>query len=417
MKGIVLEIRNRTAAVLREDGVIVKTRQKCAVGDTIELSAEKIRFPSVRSVAAAAAAVIVIGGGSGIYTYENVMACSYVSLDINPSLELVLNRQNRVIKVNACDDEAESVVEAIKEQNIKNMKVDDALETAYDVLKENGYIAEDDENYILFNVSSDEKKRTETLTGKIETLFSEKEGALAVTTESSLDDRDKARELGISTGKYHEIRMIEESANPDSVNLDAKTVGRYSDMTVRECMEEAGQIPRRETAGNPADPASFAQPSEEVPKDSGAVQQPVDGTQMPDGTVQQPVGGTQMPDGTIQQPRRMQIPRSTQKVCSRLPRQRSRRYNRRMAHKETQIRQTLNGICRLIRTAPEPDRVRRLYRTNLQCSRVQEQCRGIPERALRQRRRNPDRVIRDSRKDRGRFSVFFFSYPVSLKKA
>ena len=52
MKGIVLEIRNRTAAVLREDGVIVKTWQKCAVGDTIELSAEKIRFPSVRSVAA-----------------------------------------------------------------------------------------------------------------------------------------------------------------------------------------------------------------------------------------------------------------------------------------------------------------------------------------------------------------------------
>ena len=293
MKGIVLEIRNRTAAVLREDGVIVKTWQKCAVGDTIELSAEKIRFPSVRSVAAAAAAVIVIGGGSGIYTYENVMACSYVSLDINPSLELVLNRQNRVIKVNACDDEAESVVEAIKEQNIKNMKVDEALETAYDVLKENGYITEDDENYILFNVSSDEKKRTETLTGKIETLFGEKEGALAVTTESSLDDRDKARELGISTGKYHEIRMIEESANPDSVNLDAKTVGRYSDMTVRECMEEAGQIPRRETAGNPADPASFAQPSEEVPKDSGAVQQPVDGTQMPDGTIQQPSGGTQ----------------------------------------------------------------------------------------------------------------------------
>ena len=53
--------------------------------------------------------------------------------------------------------------------------------------------------------------------------------------------------------------------------------------------------------------------------------------------------------------------------------------------------------------------MRRLYRTNLQCSRVQEQCRGIPERALRQRRSNPDQLIRDSRKDRGkdkgRFSV------------
>ena len=301
MKGIVLEIRNRTAAVLREDGVIVKTRQKCAVGDTIELSAEKIRFPSVRSVAAAAAAVIVIGGGSGIYTYENVMACSYVSLDVNPSLELVLNRQNRVIKVNACDDEAESVVEAIKEQNIKNMKVDEALETAYDVLKENGYIEEDNDNYLLFNVSSDEKSRTETLTGKIETVFGEKEGALAVTTESSLKDRDKARELGISAGKYSEIRMIEESVNPESVNMDAQTVDRYSGMTVRECMEEAGQIPRHETAGSPADPASPVQPAEEVPKDSGAVQQPGGGTQMIDGSGRQSAGGTQMTDGTGQQ--------------------------------------------------------------------------------------------------------------------
>ena len=302
MKGIVLEIRNRTAAVLREDGVIVKTRQKCAVGDTIELSAEKIRFPSARSVAAAAAAVIVIGGGSGIYTYENVMACSYVSLDVNPSLELVLNRQNRVIRVNACDDEAESVVEAIKEQKIKNMKVDEALETAYDVLKENGYIEEDSDNYLLFNVSSDEKSRTETLTGKIETIFGEKDRAMAVTTESSLEDRDKARELGISAGKYSEIRMIEENANPDSVHMDAQTVGKYSGMTVRECMEEAGQIPRHETAGNPAGPEVSSQPAGEVPKDGGAVQQPADRTQMSDGAVQQPADGTQMTDGTVQQP-------------------------------------------------------------------------------------------------------------------
>lgn len=306
MKGIVLEIRNRTAAVLREDGVIVKTRQKCAVGDTIELSAEKIRFPSVRSVAAAAAAVIVIGGGSGIYTYENVMACSYVSLDVNPSLELVLNRQNRVIKVNACDDEAESVVEAIKEQNIKNMKVDEALETAYDVLKENGYIEEGSDNYLLFNVSSDEKARTEALTDKIDTLFGEKEGALAVTTESSLEDRDKARELGISAGKYNEIRMIEESVNPDSVNMDAQTVGRYSDMSVRECMEEAGQIPQHDTAGNPSDPAASVQPAEAVPKNGGAVQQLSDGTQMTGGTMEQPGGGTQENADPPQQSENMQ---------------------------------------------------------------------------------------------------------------
>ena len=305
MKGIVLEIRNRTAAVLREDGVIVKTRQKCAVGDTIELSAEKIVFPSarkMRSIAAAAAAVIIIGGGSGIYTYENVMACSYVSLDVNPSLELVLNRQNHVIKVNACDDEAKSVVEAIKEQNVKNMRVDEALETAYDVLKENGYIEEDNDNYILFNVSSDEETRTETLTGKIETIFGEKDRAMAVTTESSLEDRDKARELGISTGKYHEIRMIEENVNPDSVEMDAQTVGRYSGMTVRECMEEAGQIPRHETTGGPSSAGAAAQPTEGAPKNSEAAQHPNEGVPTAEETMQQSMQEAPTNRETIQQP-------------------------------------------------------------------------------------------------------------------
>ena len=103
MKGIVLEIRGKTAAVLREDGVIVTTRQKCAVGDTIELKAEKVRFPgnAARNIAAAAAVFVLVGAGGGVYTYQNVSACSYVSLDVNPSMEFVLNRRNRVIEAAA----------------------------------------------------------------------------------------------------------------------------------------------------------------------------------------------------------------------------------------------------------------------------------------------------------------------------
>ena len=40
MKGLVVEIRDGHAAVLREDGVMVTTRRNCQVGDTIELSAQ-----------------------------------------------------------------------------------------------------------------------------------------------------------------------------------------------------------------------------------------------------------------------------------------------------------------------------------------------------------------------------------------
>ena len=41
MKAVVLEIRDGEAAILREDGVVVRVRRQCEVGDTIELAEEK----------------------------------------------------------------------------------------------------------------------------------------------------------------------------------------------------------------------------------------------------------------------------------------------------------------------------------------------------------------------------------------
>ena len=245
MKGIVLEIRGKTAAVLREDGVIVTTRQKCAVGDTIELKAEKVRFPgnAARNIAAAAAVFVLVGAGGGVYTYQNVSACSYVSLDVNPSMEFVLNRRNRVIEAAACDDDAENIVKIINDRNIQNMEITDAVETACEVMKENGYLGDEETNYILLNVSSDQDIRKEELTEEIMALFDDREGVEAVATGSSVEDRNKARDLGVSPGMYQEIRMIEKNSAEGSPEIDAQTIDRYKGKTVRDCMQEAGQIP------------------------------------------------------------------------------------------------------------------------------------------------------------------------------
>ena len=47
MKAIVLEIKNGEAAVLREDGIVVTTRQKCRVGDTIEVD-DRVKIGGVK---------------------------------------------------------------------------------------------------------------------------------------------------------------------------------------------------------------------------------------------------------------------------------------------------------------------------------------------------------------------------------
>ena len=57
MKGVVLEIRGEEAAVLREDGIVVRVRRQCEVGDTIEIEEKKrlLTLPAVRALSAAAA--------------------------------------------------------------------------------------------------------------------------------------------------------------------------------------------------------------------------------------------------------------------------------------------------------------------------------------------------------------------------
>ena len=116
MKAVVLETHGGFAAVLRDDGVVEKIRRSCQVGETVELEERKVvAFPKRIgrwSVAAAAALILLTSGG--LYGYNNAYAYSYVTLDINPSIEYVLNRKNEILRVTALNDDAQAIVESVK---------------------------------------------------------------------------------------------------------------------------------------------------------------------------------------------------------------------------------------------------------------------------------------------------------------
>ena len=89
MKGLVLELRDGLAAVLREDGQVVTTAMACQVGETVELPAEVIPFAAGEPVSTRrrrwasglVAAVLALAAAGGGYTYNTAVACSYVSVD------------------------------------------------------------------------------------------------------------------------------------------------------------------------------------------------------------------------------------------------------------------------------------------------------------------------------------------------
>lgn len=244
MKAVVLEIRKNEAAVLCEDGQIVKIRKNgLTVGETVEISSGEI-CPDKRTVfykklrqggAVAAAAAILLGFG-GNHIYNTALACSYVSLDINPSIEYTLNRQDRVLDVTAVNEDAEEIVAQLKENGVKKESLSEAISMTADLLQENGYITDENTDYILINVASDDDKKSAALRKEAQSVFDEinadnEENIHLTLTESTVSERKEAREQGVSAGEYREIRSIGD-----------EDVSKYKDMKVKDLLESAGEL-------------------------------------------------------------------------------------------------------------------------------------------------------------------------------
>lgn len=113
--------------------------------------------------------VVVIMLSVVIGRTNNIVA-STVTIDVNPSIEITLNRNDNVIGVTALNDDGEEVIE--KDVKYKGLSIDDALEIIVKRLHELGYVVDTDtqNNVLLITVDSrNAEKKT-----KIQEKFNER---------------------------------------------------------------------------------------------------------------------------------------------------------------------------------------------------------------------------------------------------
>jgi len=163
MKGVVLEVKNGYAAVLKEDGSIIKVKRKCTVGDTIEIP-HTMRF--VRMAAIAAAALLIILGSSGGYYYTASAASTVTIHSSEGDLTLSLNRLDRVIKVEASGSIREDTVQTLYSGGIRNCNLQDALDKAANVLENSD--EENDQNSFSIDIESKNQEKYNLLKGQAE---------------------------------------------------------------------------------------------------------------------------------------------------------------------------------------------------------------------------------------------------------
>ncbi len=248
MKGVVLEVRDGCSAILLEDGTVVKRPTTYGIGETVEVEASVAKMPTGRRlsrIVAAAAAFVVVFTGGGTYAYLDATAMSQVSLDVNPSLEYQLNHFDKVVSVRDENEDAKEVVELLNQEGVKGDSISEALAKTEDVLKDLGYLAEDEDPYILVSVCSGSQKKYAELTAEIESQLSSESYNVTVFSISE-ENKKEADELGLSGGRYAVMKSNEEKrAAADSDKKEDKAaatamadpVEYYKTSAVRDLIE------------------------------------------------------------------------------------------------------------------------------------------------------------------------------------
>lgn len=260
MKGIVAQIEGKYAVILTQDGSFQKVRAKPYMETGVEIDmdqpSEKFRNTrfAMKVTSIAAAALLALGTGYGAYCYT--VPYSYVHLDINPSIELTANVYDRIIKAEALNEDGQKL---LKGRNLKHVKIDEGVSDLLGAAVQEGYLADNthqagdavsstgedantsgngsnasggasdnagdstnpsnkippqgNDNAVLLTISSNSSKKSGILKKEItdtasKELDNDKVDSEILVGEASMEQRNEARELGVTPGK---LALIEDA--------------------------------------------------------------------------------------------------------------------------------------------------------------------------------------------------------------
>ena len=120
----------------------------------IESKSTSLGLKTVMQLLAACVALVLVVGG--IFYYRgNLMVDSLVDLDVNPGIELLTNRKNRVLKGYATNSDGEKVLSGMDLQNV-DLQV--ALNAIVGSMVQQGYMTKDTKGVLVTVQNKDQKK-------------------------------------------------------------------------------------------------------------------------------------------------------------------------------------------------------------------------------------------------------------------
>ena len=211
------KMEQRLAAALEktapDDVSGVLSRCEARKGTVINMETKKTTKRRWTSLIAACLAVMLLGGGL-FYQRANAVA-SVVSLDVNPSIELKVNRSEKVLVCTPLNEDAKAILADMSNgADLKGAKLDVAVNAIVGSLVRNGYL-DSISSAIMISVEDKDAARAEKLqrelTSAVDGVLQTSEAKAAVLTQTLTQDaarEQQARENNISTGKTALVNRV-----------------------------------------------------------------------------------------------------------------------------------------------------------------------------------------------------------------
>ena len=221
-KGVVLQISKGTALILGSDGQFrrVRAKKNWVVGSVASGAAlPQSRGLKYWMVQAVGAALILLTIQAGVHHYSSVPA-SYISIDVNPSIEISLNRLDNVISITAYNKAGADVLEGLELEGFAYTK---AMSLLLESEKMAPYL--EDNTDVIFAISSKDGREGE-LANNLNEMASQldclQEDASYLFGSVDWDLAKRTHELGVSAGRMALCEYIAEKGE-DELSLEELT--------------------------------------------------------------------------------------------------------------------------------------------------------------------------------------------------
>ena len=223
------KMEQRLAAALEktapDDVNGVLSRCEARKGTVIPMTTKKTANRKWTTLVAACLAVMLLCGGGVFYQQAHAVA-SVVSLDVNPSIELKVSRNEKVLACTPLNEDAKAILADMSNgADLKGAKLDVAVNAIVGSLVRNGYL-DSISSAIMISVEDKDTARAEKLqrelTSAVDGVLQTSEAKAAVLTQTLTQDatrEQQARENNISTGKAALVNRVL-TINP-SLKFDA----------------------------------------------------------------------------------------------------------------------------------------------------------------------------------------------------